>query len=77
MKGRCPKTVPHLGLIHRTLTWNGWNLPEKLFSGRKEMLPSKKRGTMWATLWAAKLGGTPSVTKEPGFYSSPGVPRTH
>ena len=41
------------------------------------MLPSKKRGTMWATLWEAKLGGTPSVIKEPGFDSSPGVPGTH
>lgn len=39
------------------------------------MLPSKKRGTTWATLWAAKLGGRAlGITTEPELESSPGVP---
>lgn len=40
---------------YQIITWNGWNRLGKLFSGRKEVLPSKKRGTMHRTLWAASL----------------------
>lgn len=49
----------------------------KLFSGRKDKLPSKKRGTIWATLWAANLRGcgkdTSVLPRKPGCQSNSGV----